>query len=164
MKSLVLILALVSVVFSQEDLGLGFPSTPGQFPWTVSIVNIAASGNETECSGSIISSTWIMTTASCYDPNDETVNYRLSFGGVDLDNPEVVQLSNQFIPFPTDAGLFNYNVALIQLATPLEFSTTIAAISLGSRSNADNEWETTEATVVGIIGDDSKLNIYLKIG
>lgn len=156
MKSFVFILALATAVFGQGDLG--FPSTPGQFGWTVSIVNIAVSGNETECSGSIISSTWVMTTASCYNVNEDTDTYRLRFGGVDLDNAEIEQFSNQFIPFPTDAGLFNYNVALIQLSTPLVFSSTISAISLPSRSNADNLFETTEATVVGIIGDDSKFN------
>lgn len=155
MKSYLLVLVLVSAVFCQDNLG--FPATPGQFPWVVSIVQMSVIiGNETICSGSIISNTWVMTVASCNDFHDITLTYRLSFGGIDLDNPEIEQRSNQYIPFPYDDSFYNWNMALIQLSTALVFSTTISPIALPTRRNADNEYAASEVTIVGIMQNYGK--------
>lgn len=105
----------------------------GQFPWFSHIEGYLESNIlAIVCSGSIISSNWVMTEAFCGITSN---SFHLYFGNTNfsesLNSSEAI-ISNRFITHPLfqPSSWLENNIGLIQLPVNIEFSTDVRAITL----------------------------------
>ncbi|XP_053879530.1 serine protease 55 [Malaclemys terrapin pileata] len=91
----------------------------GEFPWQVSI----QTKEKHFCSGSIISSWWILSAAHCFT-NELPPDLYVAFGAVDLESHQVEKkkLDRLILHEHFDSANMDNNIALILLDSPIEFS------------------------------------------
>ncbi|XP_070771039.1 transmembrane protease serine 3 [Enoplosus armatus] len=135
-------------------------SKPGQFPWQVSL----HFGSEHLCGGSIVTSRWILTAAHCVygfaDPSMWAVHVGLTeqpvHGAQSLAVEQIIHHA-RYRPKGLD-----YDVALMKLATPLDFNGFVEPICL---PNYGEEFE--EGTMCWISGwgateDEGETSVVLR--
>lgn len=129
----------------------------GQYPWVVAITSHYDGFYDLRCSGVLISNEWILTAASCSE--EGTDNYYVQVGQVDFSLADRISVPvENFITHP-DFQSYENNIALIQLASPIEFSDTVSAIALPSLF-ADDSFTGTNAVYVGTLSAGSKNYTY----
>lgn len=96
-------------------------SRKGQAGWQVLIKE----NNLFKCGGSLINEEWILTAASCVHMNANPSSYLINLGVYDhSDNEFTVRSANKIIQHPGyDDVTKKYDVALIKMATPVNFWT-----------------------------------------
>ncbi|XP_077577704.1 suppressor of tumorigenicity 14 protein homolog isoform X2 [Stigmatopora nigra] len=111
----------------------------GEWPWQVSL-HILTSGHV--CGASIISEKWLLSASHCFvthDPaNRIASNWQTYSGMQDQFNHDNVQRRavKRIIPHPDyNYMTFDYDVALLELSKPLEFTNTIQPICLPAPSH-----------------------------
>lgn len=137
---------LLSGVISQsvitEDDGLEVPGNT-VFPYSVYIelLDDDTLNFVDDCFGTLISSSWVITLAQCFQTNANT--YRLHFGAVNFTLSQISLISRNYIPYPTfDPVLGADNLGLIQLPTALTLGATINAITL--------PWDMIDVNIAGM--------------
>ncbi|CAM5130883.1 unnamed protein product [Natator depressus] len=97
----------------------GMAATSSEFPWQVSI----QTKEKHFCSGSIISSWWILSAAHCFT-NELPPDLYIAFGATDLESHEVEKkkLDRLILHEHFDSTNMDNDVALILLDSPIEFS------------------------------------------
>lgn len=124
----------------------GIAAGPNQFPWMVS-VRSGSGDTMTTCGGSLLSTQWVLTSASCVHG---VVTVTLGFGSVNILAPAQTQQSSAITIHPSyNPNNLNNNIALIHLATPVVLSAAVAVIRLPSLSQATNDFTGIPAQVSG---------------
>ncbi|XP_040211893.1 transmembrane protease serine 9-like [Rana temporaria] len=113
----------------------GTSSTNGQWPWQVALIDNELEG-EYLCGGSLISPEWVMTAAHCIHKPIRVSNYKVYLGLYRLDaasshtviaDVRSIIVNSNYID-TTSPG----DIALIQLATPVNYTQYIMPICLPS--------------------------------
>ncbi|MET8630678.1 serine protease [Kitasatospora sp. NPDC004669] len=93
----------------------------GSASQTYSFMVSLQDSNGHECGASLISPTWAVTAAHCVD-GSSAADFTVRVGSTDRTNGGEVSAVSQFIPHPSynSASGNNYDIALIQLATPVQ--------------------------------------------
>lgn len=106
-------------------------------PWQVAIIDRQAANNRAGqfCGGSLISAEWIVTAAHCVDygssvarPSDigiQVGNATLSTSSLSVRAVSTIHIHPNYVSSGN-----NHDVALIQLSSPVSFSSNVAALSL----------------------------------
>lgn len=108
----------------------GYVTSTGQFPWYAHIEGYSNGYLVKPCAGSIISSTFVMTSAYCGRFSE---SFHVSFGNSNFTmGSEDAIVSTVFISHPlfNDPSLLANNIALIQLPTQISFSDAVQPIKL----------------------------------
>lgn len=109
----------------------GAPIAISSTPWQASL-SIRNSSNPTLCGASIIGTSWMVTAAHCVAGSTPS-NISAFVGITDLSarsNQNALAVSGITINPSWNSTTFNGDIALLQLATPLTFSTTVQPIAL----------------------------------
>ncbi|XP_065352722.1 collagenase-like [Cloeon dipterum] len=140
------------------DMGLNLPdkrvfggpyANLGQFPWHALIII----DGSMFCSGSLISSEWILTSGHC----TEFYTYYISIGTVHFTvgseypnymNEEYFGIVHElYVPF--DPAQQSHNIGLFKLPTPITFTDTIKPIKLPSVYDSNRDFSGSLMTVCG---------------
>ncbi|XP_058837325.1 collagenase-like [Topomyia yanbarensis] len=157
MKFLVVFAVLVAVASATISLDRdhrvigGQLATLGQFPYAVGLItriNILLSG---QCSGSLLSSRFILTSASCVSGIQSAVAV---MGGLRInDASEAGQVRMTVTEFIVHSGyeedVENFDVALAVLPTPVTFSDNIRPVRLPNRRQVDATFSGQQGTFMG---------------
>lgn len=121
-------LSIISTGNCFEDIG--FPVTPNQFPWYVVIEPITSNGfSLPPCGGTILSSRWILATASC---GFNVAKFKIKFGATDYTQSETIIVETSYvIPHPRYVMLSSENnIALYRLEYPITLNQSVSPIYL----------------------------------
>ncbi|XP_068602085.1 transmembrane protease serine 3 [Brachionichthys hirsutus] len=138
----------------------GNVSTPGQFPWQVSL----HFGSEHLCGGSIVTSRWILTAAHCVfgfaDPSMWLVHVGLTDQPVNAARAlEVERIVHHARYRPK--GL-DYDVALMKLARPLVFNGLVEPICLPNHGEQFEEGTRCWISGWGATEDEGETSVVLR--
>lgn len=112
----------------------GRPASIDQFPWFASVRSHTEHGQQSICGGSIISTEWVLTAAHCTRGFD---SFTLGFGSNLLNSPMITMHTRHVIEhIKYNPKLLNYDIALIKLPNPLQYTVKIQAIRLPTVSQA----------------------------
>lgn len=101
----------------------------GQFPYQASVRNMV---NQHFCGGTVLNSRWILTAAHCVDRSDP-VRTRVVVGAHHRINGGTTHTVSRIVLHEGwNSGLRTNDIALLQLATPVVFSSTVQAIAVGT--------------------------------
>ncbi|XP_001843410.2 collagenase [Culex quinquefasciatus] len=157
MKSLAVLAVLVAAVSAsiipdrdQRVIG-GNTADLGQFPYAVGLItriNILLSG---QCSGSLISANFILTSASCVSGIQSAVAV---MGGLAINNPtEPGQVRMTVTQFVVHSGFEEngevFDVALARLPSAVSFSDNLRPVRLPNRRQVDNLFTNQQGTFIG---------------
>ncbi|XP_052005528.1 coagulation factor IXa [Xyrauchen texanus] len=112
----------------------GNSALPGEIPWQVALV--ARSTQKVFCGGSILSPLWVITAAHCLEGN-KNGSFFVRVGEHDIYKTEGTEQNlevNRSISHPRynpKLGLYNHDVALLRLRTPIRFTEMVWPICLG---------------------------------
>ncbi|TRY91359.1 hypothetical protein DNTS_026252 [Danionella cerebrum] len=106
----------------------------GEWPWQVSL-HFSADGHT--CGASIISNKWLLSAAHCFiqpDPSYKLASSWQAFSGLRdqniLDGAVQQRSVKTVITHPSYTSDFDYDISLLELSTPLNFSNTVHPICL----------------------------------
>lgn len=119
-----------------------------QFPWHASI-QVSYNNNPivNNCGGSIISTTFILTSADCI-LNAKSI--KINVGSNSFSKPGKTLTSTAYFIHPQYNTLnFQNNIALVKLPSALVWSATISAIRLVARSQGNSSFYNNEAYLTG---------------
>ena len=126
-----------------EKIYQGTSAGTADVPWTGRISY--ASGNSNHCTAALIAEGWAITAAHClFDPNQvmtplDPSRFMISFGNRDLRGASTMTQSSliaAWYPHPNFDHGRNFDVGLIQLATPVSQSAAVQTISLQAPPDA----------------------------
>ncbi|XP_034453206.1 coagulation factor IXa isoform X2 [Hippoglossus hippoglossus] len=110
--------------------------TPGEIPWQVALV-LHPSG-EIFCGGSILSESWVVTAAHCLAEVDGSFIVRVGEYNIyinDTTEQDYEVLKQHTHPhYDPSVSLYNHDIALLQLRSPITFSTTVRPICIGPKA------------------------------
>lgn len=120
------------VPIDDERIFGGHEAKPGQFPYQISLRLNHTGSFRHICGGSIISDRFILTAGHCIPPQFSKPNlYRVVVGAHRRENDGQKYLVKRFIIHPAyNLSQIIHDIALIELAAPIEFSETIGSIPL----------------------------------
>lgn len=119
-----------------------------QFPWHASL-QVSYNNNPTinNCGGSIISTTFILTSADCV-LNAKSI--KINMGSSSFSKPGKTLTSTTYAVHPQFNTLnFQNNIALVKLPSALVWTATISAIRLVARSQGNASFYNNEAYLTG---------------
>ncbi|KAK5861600.1 hypothetical protein PBY51_022983 [Eleginops maclovinus] len=135
-------------------------SRPGQFPWQVSLHFVS----EHLCGGSIISSRWVLTAAHCVygfaDPSMWAVHVGLTeqpVNGAQSLAVEQIIYHAHYRPKGLD-----YDIALMKLATPLDFNGFVEPICLPNHGEEFEEGTMCWISGWGATEDEGETSVVLR--
>ncbi|XP_058457231.1 collagenase-like [Malaya genurostris] len=157
MKFVIVLLVLVATVSAISPAGLNSRitqsdvATLGQFPYAAGLItriNLLLSG---QCSGSLLSSRYILTSASCINGIQSAVAV---LGGLFInDSTEPGQYRMTVTEFIVHSGYEedseNFDVALVVLPSPVTISERIAPVRLPNRRQVEASFERQQGTFMG---------------
>uniref|UniRef100_A0A3B4V8K7 Coagulation factor IX n=1 Tax=Seriola dumerili TaxID=41447 RepID=A0A3B4V8K7_SERDU len=114
----------------------GAEVTPGEIPWQVGLV--AQSTGVLFCGGSILGHRWVITAAHCLLETQDSFFIRAGEHNVYIkegteQDHEV--LEQHIHPrYNVSVSLYNHDIALLYLKTPITFSTTVRPICIGPKA------------------------------
>ncbi|XP_063040688.1 serine protease 27-like [Engraulis encrasicolus] len=124
----------------------GQDSTPGTWPWQVSLQRPPYHF----CGGSLIASQWVLTAAHCF-ANMDTTNLFVGLGFQDLsgfNNNAVTIPVSRIIRHPSfSSSTFNNDIALLQMSAPVTFTDYIRPVCLADGNSVFHT--STESWVTG---------------
>lgn len=142
-----LLVALCATSTLQQNPDIdGHPGAAGVFPWFVFYQRVHGTWFSDACGGTILSSTWIITTANCGSPANNTI-YRILFGAAQWEDEsnaaQIIEttLFHRHPQFNDHAGNRTFNVGLMELPIEIEFSPIVRAINL--------PWDYTDLSFAG---------------
>ncbi|XP_051716237.1 coagulation factor IXa [Ctenopharyngodon idella] len=112
----------------------GNSALPGEIPWQVALVT--RSTQQVFCGGSILSPLWVITAAHCL-VGSQNGSFFIRVGEHDISKTEDTEQNldvTRFISHPrydSKSSLYNHDIALLRLRTPIRFTPTIRPICLG---------------------------------
>ena len=120
-------------------------------PWQVALINATALNHFQGqfCGGSVVSPEWIVTAAHCVDEGIATYDFRVLAGESELIEVgpiagvavKKIVIHPDWTPPSPQGGSFEGDIALVQLATPLTFSTgIIEPIAIPGIAPASEDW------------------------
>ncbi|XP_040211910.1 serine protease 33-like isoform X3 [Rana temporaria] len=113
----------------------GTDSLDGEWPWQVAVIDYLSDG-QSLCGGSLISPEWVMTAAHCINHPIQLSNYNVFLGmyefGLIDPNTVVANVSNIIVNSQYSSVVTPGDIALIQLATPVNYTQYIMPICLPS--------------------------------
>ncbi|EDV35249.1 uncharacterized protein Dana_GF22292 [Drosophila ananassae] len=116
----------------------GEDAVQGEFPWSVSVRYLKAHA----CSGSLISDSYILTAAHCVSNVGttpvSTSDVQVRVGSINQFAGGSIVSVKRILIHPS-YGNFLHDIALIELNSPLTFSSTIAAVTLPTASEGEPE-------------------------
>ncbi|KAJ6645747.1 Collagenase [Pseudolycoriella hygida] len=125
----------------------GHIDTKNQFPWQAHVQASYTNSPINNCGGSIITTTYILTAADCV-LNAKTL--KINLGSTYLSTPAKTLYSNSFfVHHSYNSNYFQNNIALIRLPEALQFTSTLMAIRLPSRSQVNETFTNHEAYCTG---------------
>jgi secreted trypsin-like serine protease len=129
----------------------GIEATPNEFPWQILLTY---SGLSASCGGSVIHESWILTAAHCVygeNPAWRTVVAGIHDRTSDASNPYLQRRSvKRIIVHPNyNNSTLDYDIALLELSTPLTLNSQVAPIYLAGASDASLYNPSTVFTVSG---------------
>uniref|UniRef100_A0A3B4VNM6 Tryptase beta-2-like n=1 Tax=Seriola dumerili TaxID=41447 RepID=A0A3B4VNM6_SERDU len=134
----------------------GENATAGSWPWQVSIHYLLAH----TCGGTLISDQWVLTAAHCIRANAAN-RWVLYFGRVNQSGPNVNEerrTVSEIIVHPDyNNTLFNNDIALMKLSSPVTFTDYIRPVCLASNSSQFYNSTPCWATGWGRVGKDEPL-------
>ncbi|KAL2077200.1 hypothetical protein ACEWY4_026704 [Coilia grayii] len=127
--------------------------TPGEIPWQVALV--MRSTEEVFCGGSILGRMWVITAAHCLVKAPEG-SFFVRVGEHDVKiaegHEQDLEVSKRHVHplYAPRQSLFNHDVALLRLATPIKFSLYAQPICLGPKTFSESLLQSGEmATISG---------------
>lgn len=109
----------------------GKKATPDQFPFLVSVRYMKNGKYEHNCGGAILSNRYIITAAHCYKSKIKFNKYRISIGAAKREDQGELYPIKRFIVHPSyDAATKLYDMALIEMANPLDLGAKVSAIEI----------------------------------
>ncbi|XP_029134080.2 chymotrypsin-like protease CTRL-1 [Labrus bergylta] len=144
----------------------GDTTTAGSWPWQVS-VHFQSSANRAHiCGGTLITDQWVVTAAHCILSTLPNV-WTLYFGRETQGGPNVNEVNrsvSQVIVNPNyNDTLFNNDIALMKLTSPVNFTDYIRPICLASNSSQFHNSTLCWATGWGRTGKDEPLQAFDKL-
>ncbi|XP_039975488.1 coagulation factor IXa [Xiphias gladius] len=109
---------------------------PGEIPWQVAL--ILRTGGQLFCGGSILSERWVITAAHCLVQVQGSFFVRVGEHNIYINEGTEQDhdvLEQHLHPrYNTSISLYNHDIALVYLKTPITFSTTVRPICIGPRT------------------------------
>ncbi|XP_030043994.1 serine protease 55 [Microcaecilia unicolor] len=119
--------------FRQSRIGGGRNALPGEWPWTVSL----QLWDNPFCGGSILNSWWILSAAHCFEHDIyRSKHLRVEVGATILEeNKEALEVKEIIIHPWYGIWYFDQDIALLLLATPIQFNVLKTPICLPPAGN-----------------------------
>uniref|UniRef100_A0A7N8Y2Z0 Zgc:123217 n=1 Tax=Mastacembelus armatus TaxID=205130 RepID=A0A7N8Y2Z0_9TELE len=137
------LILLMCAVLTEQDCGVaplktrivgGANATAGSWPWQVSI---HFTGTHI-CGGTLINNQWVLTAAHCIDSTTLT-NWTLYFGRVIQNGTNLHEVNHnlsKIVVHPNyNNSLYNNDIALMKLSSPITFTDYIRPVCLASNSS-----------------------------
>ncbi|XP_070819308.1 coagulation factor IXa [Chaetodon trifascialis] len=109
---------------------------PGEIPWQVAF--IARPSGQLFCGGSILSERWVITAAHCLAEAQGSFFIRVGEHNIYIheDTEQNYEVLEEHIHprYNASVSLYNHDIALIYLKSPITFSTTVRPICIGPKA------------------------------
>ncbi|XP_070708147.1 chymotrypsin-like protease CTRL-1 [Pempheris klunzingeri] len=141
----------------------GKNATAGSWPWQVSVHVKTFSASQHICGGTLISDQWVLTAAHCIGKNSPR-DWILYFGRETQTGPNVHEVSRSvsqvIVHSDYNNTLFNNDIALMRLSSPVSFTNYIRPVCLASNSSQVHNSTPCWATGWGRLGKDEPLQAF----
>ncbi|KAM4621615.1 coagulation factor IXa [Polymixia lowei] len=108
---------------------------PGEIPWQVAL--IAQPSGQLFCGGSILNEQWVVTAAHCLVEGQGSFNIRVGEHNIYINEgtEQDHEVLEQYMHprYDAEVSMYNHDIALLRLKTPINFSTTARPICLGPK-------------------------------
>ncbi|XP_072338720.1 transmembrane protease serine 9 [Scyliorhinus torazame] len=142
----------------------GKAATIGEYPWQVSL-SITGIGHD--CGATVVASTWLISAAHCFLRFRDPVNWEAVLGTIyrdDQSSTAVKQKIKRIITHPSfEPSTLDYDVALLELASPVSFSKYIQLVCLPSPTHVFHTGKNCTITGWGALSEgNASLPIILQ--
>lgn len=127
-----------------------------QFPWHVSLTITNANAPATYCGGSLISSRYILTAATCIT---KAISIKANYGSITFSAPLQTQNTSNFMVHPQFNPVYNLNnIAIIRLNEEVWYTNDKRAILLVGQSTGSSSFVNATSYISGFGVAQNKVN------